>query len=110
LSRAPSHRSLFSIVASCDRWGGKTRSSSSRLLLSAVHPGALVRGQRPEKLPLIVACGLRIARLALFDHFLLSHSVRPTRRLLRSPHLKFDCCVGALVASRSTSTFHCQSS
>jgi len=50
LSRAPSHRSLFSIVASCDRWGGKTRSSSSRLLLLAAHPGALVRGQRPKKL------------------------------------------------------------
>ena len=69
LSCAPSHCSLFSIVASCDQWGGKIRLSSSRLLLSAVHPGALDRGQRPEKLPLIVACGLRIARPALFDHF-----------------------------------------
>jgi hypothetical protein len=47
LLRAPSHCS-FSVVASCNRWGGKIHSSSSRLLLLTAHPGALVQGQRPK--------------------------------------------------------------
>ena len=47
LLRAPSHRS-FSVVASCDRWGGKIRSSSSRSPPFAARSGALTRGQRPK--------------------------------------------------------------
>jgi hypothetical protein len=47
LLRAPSHRS-FSVVVSCDRWGGKIRSSSSRSPPFAARSGALTRGQRPK--------------------------------------------------------------
>ena len=70
------------------------------LAAMAAHPGSRSR-PAPKKLNFIVACGLRIARPALFDHFFYSPGVRvmsrsshPSPRPLRLPHLKFDCCVG----------------
>jgi hypothetical protein len=108
LLRTPSHRS-FSVVASCDRWGGKIRLSSS--LLISIGSASRRSGSRPEhkKLNFIVACGLCIAHVPCPSHAFaifyppgVCHVAIVASVPRWSSHLKFDCCMVALVSSQST--------
>ena len=99
LLHAPSHRSCSpSLPRAIDGGGRSVCPPQARCYWQRIR--ALSFKARAQKITVNCCVWSLHCSPCPFSPFLFTPSVHPTPCLFRSPHLKFDCCVSALVASR----------